>query len=301
VVVNPVRTVPRVPVVRVPVARRSVSGTAVHIGAAVRVDSAAPDASSPELTDEVAVEEPLAIRVSGELVATTMRTPGHDRELALGYLFSEGAVTSLGEVSAVVTCGRPSDSDYGNVIEVTPSPGTTLRADPLARLATQATMSSACGVCGREQILALAKRCASLHDLELSVTSEQILHWVQLLGRAQTVFARTGGLHAAVSVEAHSGVHLGYEDVGRHNAVDKVIGALLLAGQLSTTSRVLLVTSRASFEIVQKAAAARFAILVCLSAPTSLAIEAATELGLTLVGFVRGQAFNVYSCGERIL
>lgn len=278
-------------VARVSVVRR-------RLGAESRpADSSTLDTSS----DEVAVEAPLAIRISGEVVATTMRTPGHDRELALGYLFSEGAITSLSEVGAVSPCGQTGDPDYGNVIEFTPAPGVTLERDPLARLQRYALRTSACGVCGRDQILELLQRCAPLHHVALQVSGAQILQWAALLAVEQTAFARTGGLHAALAVNTETSSSFGFEDVGRHNAVDKVIGRLLLTSPLPAHRSVLFVTSRGSFEIVQKACAAGFPIVVCLSAPTSLAIEAASGFGLTLIGFVRDRGFNVYAGAERIL
>jgi len=249
--------------------------------------------------DWVAVEEPLEIRISGEVVATTLRTPGADRALALGFLYAEGAIVDVDDVTGVLHCGRPGTPEYGNVVEVTPSPGHTLQSDPIARLRASAVITSACGVCGREQITALAERCSSLTSDDTRLSFDAVMSCVDQLDRAQTHFQATGGLHAAGLFAA--GTLLGVaEDVGRHNAVDKVIGQALLDGTLPARGGVLAVTSRAGFEIVQKACVARLPVVICFSAPTSLAIETARELGVTLIGFARAGAFNVYSAPERI-
>jgi FdhD protein len=249
--------------------------------------------------DLVAVEEPLVIRVAGETLVTTLRTPGADRELAAGYLFTEGNLRTLDQLATLTHCGRPSEPDYGNVFEVTPAPGLTLESD-LVRSELQPVMNSACGVCGSEQIFEVGRRCSSLADVELTLHASELFTWVARLGNSQTGFASSGGLHAAIAIEPSSEHWLLYEDVGRHNAVDKVIGRLFLDAQLPAESRVLLVTSRASFEIVRKACIARFPIVVCLSAPTSLAVELAREFGITLLGFVRDNGFNVYSRPDRV-
>ncbi len=250
--------------------------------------------------DTVAVEQPLEIRVAGEAVATTMRTPGDDRALALGYLLSEGSIRGVSDVGAVAHCGRPTAPDFGNIIEVTPAPGVTLEHDPLTRIRPHAAVSSACGVCGREQILALLERCASLAGLGPSLSPEAVIHCCESLAAEQSNFAQTGGMHAAAIMTRDGHAVSTAEDVGRHNAVDKAIGRLLLSSELPAHDRVLVVTSRASFEIVQKACVAGIPVVICMSAPTSLAIETATEFGMTLVGFVRGDAFNVYTGESRI-
>jgi FdhD protein len=246
------------------------------------------------------VEEPLEIRISGEPVMTTLRTPGQDRELALGYLFGGGSIEDLAAVSGVAHCGRADSVDYGNVLEVTPSPGVTLARDPLARLRPTEVVSSACGVCGRAQILELAARCCSLEADRTELSSDAVLACCQALTETQAHFVGTGGLHAAAVLSPTAEVVACAEDVGRHNAVDKVVGMLLLQGRLPASEHVLVVTSRASFEIVQKACVASIPIVICLSAPTSLAIETATAFGMTLVGFVRDGAFNVYAGAHRI-
>lgn len=263
---------------------------------ATRVEHGLPS----ELRDEVVVEEALSIRLAGELVATTMRTPGADRQLALGYLFSEGTVRTLSEVASVVHCGRPGTPEFGNVVELTPAPGLTLENDPVARLEPRNPASSACGVCGRQQIDALAARCKSLADDDCGLTAAQVFSCCERLAAQQTQFSRTGGVHAAAAMTAEGDVVALAEDVGRHNAVDKVVGQMLLEGALPGAGLALVVTSRASFEIVQKACAAGIPIVICLSAPTTLAIDTAERFGMTLIGFVRGSTFNVY-CGQQRL
>lgn len=256
-----------------------------------------------EVTDKeaVLVEEPLEIRVSGEPVATTLRTPGADRELALGYLFSEGAIESRADVASIAHCGHLGAPGYGNVIDVTPAPGVCLARDPLERLRPRALVSSACGACGRadivEQCLA---RGSSLREDALTITAEQALRCVHQLTRNQRFFASTGGSHAAAVMTSAGRVCAAAEDVGRHNAVDKVIGSLLLREQLSVPQRLLVVSSRAGFEIVQKACMARVAVVIGLSAPTTLAVQMARRCSMTLIGFVRAQGFNVYSGEHRL-
>ncbi len=250
--------------------------------------------------DVVVEEQPLEIRVAGEAVATTMRTPGHDRELSLGYLFAEGSVRAMSDIGSVAHCGRPGTESFHNVIEITLAPGVTLEHDPVARLQPHQVATSACGVCGREQILLLKQRCASLSDATIQMTEREVLRCCEALTTHQSNFARTGGMHAAAIMTTDGESATTAEDVGRHNAVDKVIGRSLLIGALPATDRVLVVTSRGSFEIVQKACVAGVPIVICMSAPTSLAIDTATEFGMTLIGFVRGDAFNVYTGDHRI-
>jgi len=251
-------------------------------------------------SDWVAVEEPLEIRVAGEAVATTMRTPGADRELALGWLYSEGSIRSRADVGQAVHCGALGSEEYGNVMDVLPAAGVDLERDPLTRLQPRTPTSSACGVCGRERIEALGELCRAVEcDARLSVG--QVLACVDALAAQQRHFSQTGGLHAAAATSLDAKVDALFEDVGRHNAVDKVIGRLLLRELLPASRGVLVVTSRASFEIVQKACMAQMPFVICLSAPTSLAVRTAQEFAMTLIGFVRERGFNVYSGAERIV
>jgi FdhD protein len=252
--------------------------------------------------DDVAVEEPLEIRVAGDTLAVVMRTPGEDHYLASGFLHSEGIIQGLSDLGRVAHCGRPNEPGYGNLIDIAPGPGTALAPElVVTRRGTLA--NSACGVCGRERIDDLLARLTPLHDA-LRVSGPLIESSLERLRAQQTAFARTGGMHGAIALAADGGELAISEDVGRHNAVDKVIGKLLYADLLApgkSPAALLGVSGRASFEIVQKAASARIPIVVCVSAPTSLAIDLAAALGLTLIGFTRGSDCNIYTHPERVL
>jgi FdhD protein len=248
-----------------------------------------------DVADEVAVEEPLEIRVSGDTLAVTMRTPGQDRELALGLLLSEGVVRSLSDVGAVIPCGVPGEPSWGNVIDVRPAPGTALvLPEELGRRGTLTT--SACGVCGRASIDDLVARCSVIASGAPFATA-QLLGAVAALQQHQPGFRRSGGLHAALAAGRDGRVLAAAEDVGRHNAVDKVAGMLLLSG---ARADILAVSGRVSFEIVQKALASSIAAVCGVSAPTSLAIELAQRCGVVLAGFVRGQALALYAHADRV-
>jgi FdhD protein len=247
--------------------------------------------------EEIVVEEPLEIRVSGETLTITMRTPGHDRELAAGWLLSEGIICSRDDLGAISHCGRPGDEGYENTLDVTPAPGAKLELDGIAPRGT--LQSSACGVCGRRSIDDLLARVGPVQD-ETHFSRELIAGATDQLRNVQPVFARTGGLHAAVAIDRDGKVLLSREDVGRHNAVDKVSGRLLLDDALTTTGRLLVVSGRTSFEIVQKAVAARFAGVISVSAPSSLAVATAERAGLLLVGFCRDGSFNAYAGDRRL-
>lgn len=258
---------------------------------------------------EVAVEEPLEIRVAGDTFAVTMRTPGQDRELALGLLLCEGVIHGLADVGRVFHCGRPNDEGYGNLIEVAPGPGTALAPEASAFARRGTLMTSACGTCGRQSIDDLVQRCTPLPPgpcLPLAV----LLSASAVLREHQPHFERTGALHAAAVLDAALNVLAASEDVGRHNAVDKCLGALLLAGRLPVheggaladpAPRLLVVSGRVSFELVQKAAVARLPIVCGVSAPTSLAIDLAERTGITLAGFARERDLNLYTHPERVL
>jgi FdhD protein len=273
----------------------------------VRRRGAAPE----RIRDLLAAEEPLEIRLTeggapAERFVVTMRTPGDDEDLAVGLLFGEGVIRSIDEV---VSVERPSDPRIDpelcrNVAVVT------LTKDPAraARTPRRATvMGSACGVCGRttiEEVVGLAARCregamsAAKMGTSLRVSSSVLTALPERLRVRQTGFAATGGLHAAGLFEADGTLLFAREDVGRHNATDKVIGALLRARR--AVPPVLLVSGRLGFEIAQKAAFAGIQVVAAVSAPTSLAVDLADEAGLTVVGFLRGETFNVYTHPERI-
>jgi FdhD protein len=267
---------------------------------AVDAERVGPDGRRGE-ADEVAVEEPLEIRISGETLAVTMRTPGNDRELVLGFLLAEGVIASAADVSTVVHCGRSDDAARDNTIDVTLAPGVRPPIDEetgmLARRGTLTT--SACGVCGRRSIEDLLARAAPL-PTGGGVPARVLLDGAASLRERQPLFARTGGCHAA-SLLAFDGAPVAtFEDVGRHNAVDKVVGARLLAGEAALPDRVLLVSGRASFEIVQKALAARIPVVASVSAPSSLAVELARAGNVTLAAFVRGAGMTLYANGSRV-
>jgi FdhD protein len=255
--------------------------------------------------DDVVVEAPLEIRVAGEALALTMRTPGDDRFLAVGFLFAEGVITGLVDVGSVYHCGRPDDPGYGHGIEVTPAGGARLDIERLERSRRVGITTSACGVCGRDAIDDLTARVAPV-SLAITLSRDLLAQAPQILQAQQPNFARTGGLHGVAALDAAGQVVAGAEDIGRHNAVDKVVGKLLYAGRLpSATSgagpALLVVSGRASFEVVQKAAVAGFAAVVSVSAASSLAIETASALGVTLAAFARDGRFTVYSHADRIV
>lgn len=252
--------------------------------------------------DSVVVEEPLEIRVDGETVAVTMRTPGDDARLALGFLFAEGIIQSLADVGTVTHCGRPGEDGYGNVLDVRSGPGTSLDADRILDGKRWNTTSSACGVCGRRTIEDLVKRCGVVEGGAV-LPASLVSRCVERLREVQPRFARTGGIHAAAAFDQTGELLCCHEDVGRHNAVDKTVGELLRFGLIGPSARppaLLVVSGRAGFEIVQKAAAARIPIVASVSASSSLAIDLAVSTGVTLAGFVRGESLNVYSHPWRI-
>ena len=244
-------------------------------------------------TDALVVEEPLEIRCGGEAVSVTMRTPGHDRELALGFLVSEGVLTEPSGVRDVVqSAGGPT----ANVVDVRPAAGARLDLGGLTR---HVFTSSSCGLCGKTAIDAVQHHFPPLDD-GATVRASTVLGLPAVLAAAQTAFARTGGLHAAAVFAADGSLVVVREDVGRHNAVDKVLGYGFAAGLLPWRGHVLLVSGRASFEIVQKALAGRIPIVAAVSAPSSLAVSFAEESRQTLIGFLRPGRLNVYTHPHRI-
>jgi FdhD protein len=247
--------------------------------------------------DLVVAEEPLEIRIGGESLLVTMRTPGDDLDLAAGLLFTEGVVASLDEVAALTHGAPTAGRDRENVVEVTVAPGRTLEVGA-ARRVLRAT--AACGLCGKESIAAVRRRIAPIDD-PTTVALDAVLGLPAAIRAAQPVFAATGGLHAVGLFTPDGRPLLVREDVGRHNAVDKVIGACLRGGSRSLAGAVMLLSGRAGFELVQKAAIARVPIVCSVSAPSALAVDLADEVGMTLVGFVRGGSANVYTHPHRIV
>ena len=258
------------------------------------------DGRAQERADRLATEEPMEIRARGPgqeavPVAVTMRTPGGDFELACGFLFTEGLIRGRQDVVRVSYCEDPGPEEQRyNVVTVE-------LARPLdpALLRRNFYATSSCGVCGKAALEDVEVRCAPVPQ-GFAVRAEILARLPGELRRAQRVFDQTGGLHAAGLFDAEGRLLSVREDVGRHNAVDKLVGEALLRGELPLSERILQVSGRVSFEIVQKAAVAGVPVVAAVSAPSSLAVEAAERLGLTVVGFVREGRFNVYSHPERV-
>jgi FdhD protein len=255
---------------------------------------------SAGLTDTLSIEEPLEIRLTADFggrrssraVAVTMRTPGDDCDLAAGFLFTEGIISKTREILDVWN-ERP------NVVEVA------LRHEvevDLSLMERHSFVASSCGVCGKRSIAAISvKRKYPIPVGEPIITPDLIHALAPALRRGQQDFARTGGIHAAGLFDSTGQLLLVREDVGRHNALDKLVGAELLAGHVPLSQRILMVSGRASFELVQKAAQAGVPVLAAVSAPSSLAVQLARECGMTLLGFIRDDRFNVYAGADRVV
>jgi FdhD protein len=251
----------------------------------------------------LAAEEPLEIRLGGRRFTLTMRTPGHDHELTAGFLFSEGFIASAGEIGEFRAMLGPKGAPEPNVVDVVLDvPAAGLRE----RLRRNFVISSSCGVCGKTSIEALQRRVVPV-TTEISVDGSRLLAMVPRMRAAQVVFEATGGLHAAALFSltpdpASDGLPMLAlrEDVGRHNAVDKLIGWALLNQMVPLESCALMVSGRLSFELVQKAAAAGIPIVAAVSAPSALAVQTGQALGLTVVGFLRERGFNIYTRPERV-
>ena len=263
---------------------------------------------SRKIPDDLAVEEPLEIRLGYEqdgrsverTVSVTMRTPGHDRELAAGFLFSEGVVCRREDIRDIRHIVSPENGGgTSNIVRVRLTEGVRFDADHLKRYFYTA---SSCGVCGKTSIEALrASRPYPIPQGHPVVQGEVILRLGKKMREGQTVFDQTGGLHAAALLDPEGTLIDLHEDVGRHNAVDKLIGEQYLAGELPVSGNIMMISGRASFEIMQKASMAGISIVAAVSAPSSLAVDLAREFGMTLLGFVREESFNVYAGDERII
>ena len=256
--------------------------------------------------DELTIEEPLEIRIGEKTIATTMRTPGHDEELAAGFLLSEAVVRDGDKIAGF---SRPKTArNRDNIIVVDLERGKKVKLNSTQRFGT---ISSSCGLCGKESIEAIrqnfppisppAVASAKAGSAALRIDIETLLSLPDKLRANQSDFARTGGIHAAGIFDANGKALIVREDIGRHNAVDKAIGRAFLDQKLPLDRHLLLVSGRASFEIMQKALAAGIAIIASVSAPSSLAMEFAREMNQTLVGFLRPPSFNVYSHVERVI
>ncbi len=241
-------------------------------------------------SDCIVAEEPLEIRAGSLPLTVTMRTPGHDEELAAGLLFTEGIVNSRSQIAAMRAA-------QGNVLEVELASVTLDRE----RLQRNFYAASSCGICGKASIDAIRVRGIRPPDAALQVPAAKLCEMPAKLRNAQAVFGRTGGVHAAALFDAGGALLALREDVGRHNAVDKIAGWALLNARLPLSESVLLVSGRGGFEIVQKALLCGTPVVACVSAPSSLAVQLAREFNLTLIGFLRGERFVVYSAERRIL
>lgn len=277
------------------------------------VSRVATRSSGEHLTDMLAVEEPLEIRLSYRIgdkrshrpISITMRTPGHDVELAAGFLFTEGIVTAREHVAEIKHCGLQIGGVQDAIGGASVLNSNTIRVDlgdgidvDLKRLERHFYTSSSCGVCGKSSIDALRTGVLELQTNGMRISRDVIVSLPNRLRAAQDAFEQTGGLHASALFQLNGEIDITREDVGRHNALDKVIGAKFLSGGVPLCDNILLVSGRASFELVQKALMAGISIMAAVGAPSSLAVELAAEYGMTLIGFVRDGRFTVY-CGEQ--
>lgn len=257
--------------------------------------------------DVVATEEPLEIRLELDAadgsriersISITMRTPGNDEELALGFLYSEGIVKDKADVLIARPCGPPAPNGLINVVRVELAAGVGVELDRLER---HFYTSSSCGVCGKASLDAVAVQGRfDIAANDFSVSRELLCRLPELLRSEQAVFTETGGLHASGLFDEQGNLLAAREDVGRHNALDKLIGNRLQAAALPLTSHAIVLSGRASFELMQKAMMAGCPIVAAVGAPSSLAVDLAQEFGMTLVGFLRPDSFNIYAHPERI-
>jgi FdhD protein len=253
------------------------------------------DGKVARVEDYLAGEEPLEMRAGRYSLGVTLRTPGDDEELVAGFLFTEGIISRREDLVALKMPGNTTAER--NLVRVTLDPSVHLAANSAAR---RYSAGSACGVCGKASIEQLRRRGLRRPEAATRFNPEMLYQLPPRLRAAQDVFGRTGGLHGAALFNATGELLVLREDIGRHNAVDKAIGWALLGGRLPLSNHVLLVSGRGGFEIVQKAISAGIPLLASVSAPSSLAVQLARELGLTLVGFLRGRRFVIYAGEERI-
>lgn len=263
--------------------------------------------------DRLATEEPLEIRLGfpdgkHRAISITMRTPGDDAELAAGFLFTEGIIKTPEQIKQIRHCGLKIGKANGTLDRAAALNSNTIRVDlnedslvDLKKLERHFYTTSSCGVCGKSSIEALKTTAERLPDSDLVVSSDVIGSLPDSLRAVQGIFEQTGGLHASALFGRNGDLDLVREDVGRHNALDKVIGRKFLDGELPLTDNILLVSGRASFELVQKAAMAGISVFAAVGAPSSLAVELAGEFNITLLGFVRDGSFNIYTGEKRVL
>jgi FdhD protein len=259
------------------------------------------------LEDVVATEEPLEIRLAytspegkraEQSISVTMRTPGNDRELAAGFLYTEGIISKNADIESIAPCGPPAPNGLINVVRVELATDVEVALDRLER---HFYTSSSCGVCGKSSLDAVAVQGHyDLHKIGLCVSAEKLGSLPSSLREQQAVFERTGGLHASGLFDVFGNITAVREDVGRHNALDKLIGQALLANSLPLTDFGIVVSGRASFELMQKAMMAGIPLLAAVGAPSSLAVELAEEFGMTLIGFLKKDKLNIYTRSDRI-
>jgi len=253
--------------------------------------------NASECQDHLAVEEPLEIRLAGSSLSVTMRTPGEDEELVAGFLFSEGIIAGADDLDVVARYRGPDgDPDDGNVMNVI------LKGDARVakeRLRRNFIASSSCGLCGKATIDAIRAELPTVQS-NLAISVDRLNSLAAAMHQAQSTFEKTGGLHAAGLFDADGRLLVLREDIGRHNAVDKVIGHMVLARAVPLDRNVLMVSGRVSFEIVQKALTARIPVIAAVSAPSSMAVQMALAADMTLIGFVRNGGFNIYAGAHRV-
>jgi FdhD protein len=249
------------------------------------------DGSLEYFRDDLTIEEPLEIRIGRKTLATTMRTPGHDDELAAGFLISEAIVHDRSAIAAIST-------DRDNRVLVSLAGGVKLKLNSAQRFGT---ISSSCGLCGKTSIDEIRQNFPAIGSADVRIDIETLLSLPEKLRKAQSDFARTGGIHAAGVFDLKGAAKIVREDIGRHNAVDKAIGRAFLDKLLPLNRSILLVSGRASFEIIQKALSAGIPIVASVSAPSTLAVDFARESNQTLIGFLRPPSFNIYSHIERVI
>ncbi len=251
-----------------------------------------------QVEDFVAAEEPLEVRIDDRSIAVMMRTPGHDDELTAGFLLTEGVIQSGEEIFEISACPDVDPEGIGNTIQAKLAPGHSVDLDSLTR---HVFTSSSCGVCGKATIDSVFQQYAAIPaETGGEISEDVVLSLPKSLRAAQETFDRTGGLHASAIFDREGNLQWLREDVGRHNALDKVIGRAVLDGRNPLSDSILLVSGRISFELMQKALAAGIPIVAGISAPSSLAVEVAKESGQTLIGFLRERSFNVYAGAHRI-
>jgi FdhD protein len=247
--------------------------------------------------DYLAAEEPLEIRIGENPLSVTMRTPGHDLELAAGFLLTEGFVQRREQIVSIENDAGKDDENRGNVVRAEVAPDAAPDFDKMRR---HFFATSSCGICGKASIDFVRARALQPPNQNFRLDPEVLVRLPEALRASQAVFGRTGGLHAAALFTGSGDLLVLREDIGRHNAVDKVIGWALLEGRIPLSEIVLLVSGRGGFEIVQKAIVAGLPVVASVSAPSSLAVQLARELGLTLIGFLRGRRFVTYAGEERL-